>query len=48
MGGGQGGGSIHKLPELKVVKVKGVTKDKGITEKGKSNPRNGLTFEIGL
>lgn len=46
MGGGQGGGSIHKLPELKVVK--GVTKDKGITEKGKSNPRNGVTFEIGL
>lgn len=31
--GGRGGGSIHKLPELKGVKVKGVTKDKGITEK---------------
>ena len=41
-----GRGSIHKLPELKAVK--GVTKDKGITEKGKINPRSGLTFEIGL
>ena len=30
-GRGRGGGSIHKLPELKAVK--GVTKDKGITEK---------------
>lgn len=36
----QWGKSIHKLPELKAVK-KGVAKGKGITEKGKMNPRSG-------